>query len=1048
VRAAQPHARELLLTDERPHPYLPAFFRAVGAEPGLGPIELLVKTRVDWLLEFADTALAEALAIAEEISSVLHVYLIGFESFDQGHLDLFNKGVTVADNVAAIAKIQELGARFPRSLEYRRHRAHGIILFTPWTSPESLIENARVMRAVGFAELRSQALRTRLRLYPHVPLHALAVADGLVAEGFAEGRPDRAGEQGYDASVPWRFADQRTEAIFHVASALTDADSALPEPDALEAAARFVLRHPGLGTCPESAALPLLAALRMWGASIAQTIAALGPAAAGFDREVDTVASGGKPGCLKEGVPAERAEPLARAYRAMGLCAAIVSRHDVVETTGAHAPARTGGARAIVAIARDDATLAAIVESQRAMEAHHDPAAMRRMGELMGFPSCCTAAFERAPDRGDNLELERAPFRRAPAAPLRPLLNRLGPFALVSHHLCAPDCAASEALAEAALAALATLAPAAPEHVLRRLSRPVLFLDYGARAWLDGRFEGDHFVVERMEALGGGLGAPLDGVRALDLDTRGVRLCYEGGQRRFVAGAYPLLAVPGEPLAAPAKRAITPDPSSDAARAHPRPASQPRGSSVVANGDLPPIPSVITVGVRARDYVIAAVRTLPDAHEIVLRRQRDEIVVCVRAHEPGRAAAMRRGRYALDVTPGIEALPERARAAVGLLARAFPSEAPATPAAPAIRKPAGAPGVICIAPWTTLEVVDPDGRVRQCCADWTAGARGSVLETSLAGVWNGPGYREARRVMASGTVERLCHAVCPRLYDRRFSEETFEIQPGAEPYVRNQRLMAEEIATRREEVRSKPLYLAICPSTYCNYDCIMCLHGRTPRRELPESVWEELPELLPTLRVLTLLGGEPLANPLAMRFLREFDRDRYPDAAVSLVTNGSLLGEPALKHMRKCTFGHVTVSLNAGTPDVYARVQRGLALDDVLANVDALIRFRAESPRPFGITLSFVVQPANAHTLIAFGELARVRKLGIRLLPLSPRGPEGLDYYDDGDVVARVLEHVDGFAKVAPAEWLPEIDATREAIARESASRGAPAGRRLPIARP
>ena len=50
-------------------------------------------------------------------------------------------------------------------------------------------------------------------------------------------------------------------------------------------------------------------------------------------------------------------------------------------------------------------------------------------------------------------------------------------------------------------------------------------------------------------------------------------------------------------------------------------------------------------------------------------------------------------------------------------------------------------GAIIYTPWTTLEVVDPDGAARQCCADWTAGDRGNLHESSLADVWNGDGYR-------------------------------------------------------------------------------------------------------------------------------------------------------------------------------------------------------------------------------------------------------------------------------------------------------------------
>jgi hypothetical protein len=143
--------------------------------------------------------------------------------------------------------------------------------------------------------------------------------------------------------------------------------------------------------------------------------------------------------------------------------------------------------------------------------------------------------------------------------------------------------------------------------------------------------------------------------------------------------------------------------------------------------------------------------------------------------------------------------------------------------------------VLCTAPWTTLEIVDPDGGIRQCCNDWTIGARGNISEGSLLSVWNGPGYLHARRIMAGTSPAPLCHDICPRLYDRKFGGERFEIHSGADVYVRNQLLMAEEIAERREEVRSRPLYVAICPSTYCNYDCIMCVHGRSPRRELPRA---------------------------------------------------------------------------------------------------------------------------------------------------------------------------------------------------------------------
>ncbi|MDP3221004.1 MAG: hypothetical protein Q8S73_43365, partial [Deltaproteobacteria bacterium] len=612
IRAARPDAREILLTDERPHPYLPAFFRALLDEPGLAPVELLIKTRVDWLLEFADGALSEALALAERGGHVLHVYLVGFESFEQHHLDLFNKGVTVADNLAAAARLRALGQRFPRSLEYRRLRAHGIILFTPWTRPEALVENARQMRAVDFAEFRSQALRTRLRLYPHVPLHAKAAAEGLLVEGFEAGRSDRAAEQGYDASVPWRFQDPRTEAVYRAANRLAGEEPALAEADVLELAARFVLRHPGLGAVPDEAVLPLRAALRTWGPSTAEVLDALGPALAGCDREVDGVLAGAKPACLKEGVPAADAAGLARAYRAMGLAAELVSRHDLDDASGDHAPDRPAGAYAIVAVARDEATLASVLAHQRALEQQHDADAVTRMGALMGFPPCCTAAFHGRRDRGDNLDLERAPFREHPEAPLRVENSRFGPFSLLSHLLCSPACEASAAGALAVLDRLRAEDAAAVERAWPHLAAPALFCDYARRARLRGRWSGEEFLVESLVVPpGAGLGVPTDGVASLALSPGGVRLRYRDGSERRLHAANPLLVEPGRALAPAALAALAPGPADDAPPSPPD--DLPSAPPAASDEHLPALPPGVTRGRRFGEYQVAAVRSTPAA---------------------------------------------------------------------------------------------------------------------------------------------------------------------------------------------------------------------------------------------------------------------------------------------------------------------------------------------------------------------------------------------------------------------------------------------------
>lgn len=405
------------------------------------------------------------------------------------------------------------------------------------------------------------------------------------------------------------------------------------------------------------------------------------------------------------------------------------------------------------------------------------------------------------------------------------------------------------------------------------------------------------------------------------------------------------------------------------------------------------------------------------------------------------------------------ALDEDALSALQPITSAEPAEArraftqgPVPAAIVAKRK---GPEVVCVTPWTTMEVVDPNGRTRQCCSTWTIGDRGNANQHSLAELWNGPGYAEARRVMSSGDVSSLCNAICSRLYDKKFSETALRIQTGSDAFVKNQLLLAEDIAERREITRGKPLFLSLCPSTYCNYDCIMCDLGRTPRRELDERLLDELPDFLPTLKSLTLLGGEPLANPKVMGLLRDFDVARYPDAAIDLVTNGSLLTAKALKHMTRCTLGDVTVSVNAGTPEVYEAVQRGVAFSQLLENLDALIEYRRNHHRWFGITLSFVLQPASAHTVLDFAQLAHERNLRIRLMALNPENHEGLDFYLDDEKVSSVLEHTGRlieFCERHRPEWLAEVRAGQAAVREEAArrrlevaARAAPEGVRLPV---
>jgi hypothetical protein len=119
--------------------------------------------------------------------------------------------------------------------------------------------------------------------------------------------------------------------------------------------------------------------------------------------------------------------------------------------------------------------------------------------------------------------------------------------------------------------------------------------------------------------------------------------------------------------------------------------------------------------------------------------------------------------------------------------------------------------------------------------------------------------------------------------------------------------------------------------------------------------------------------------------------------------------------------------------------------------LDALLGFRAEVGRWFGITLSFVLQPAASEGLIPFGEIAHQRNLPIRLVALNPENHEELDFYLEDETVERVLADIDAFATWARAtrpEWLAEILAGRAAVVGEWNARRAGTPRALSGAAP
>jgi len=231
-----PHA--FVLTDQHPLRYLPLLLEDAERR-GVRDVTWLLETRADWLVEHR-AALERSIAVAARTDTRLELYLIGFESFSDDDLELFNKGTTRAGLLAAARLVRELTHAHPRHFGFTRERGHSLILFHPWTSPARLLDSGETLRTHGLADFFHDVTRNRLRLYPRLPILALARAHGLVAESWDGDEASRtARAKGYSVDVPWRFADPRAAIAYEACRRLRDTVGNETEISQLLAVARW-----------------------------------------------------------------------------------------------------------------------------------------------------------------------------------------------------------------------------------------------------------------------------------------------------------------------------------------------------------------------------------------------------------------------------------------------------------------------------------------------------------------------------------------------------------------------------------------------------------------------------------------------------------------------------------------------------------------------------------------------------------------------------------------------------------------------------------------
>ena len=212
-----------------------------------------------------------------------------------------------------------------------------------------------------------------------------------------------------------------------------------------------------------------------------------------------------------------------------------------------------------------------------------------------------------------------------------------------------------------------------------------------------------------------------------------------------------------------------------------------------------------------------------------------------------------------------------------------------------------------------------------------------------------------------------------------------------------------------------PKFPYIEVSTRCNLRCRICgqVLYDAPKEDMPLDTFNRLEHLFEHSEEVKLYGsGEPFLNPDYFEMIK---RVKAPGNRISIITNGTLLGDDACTKIVEEGVDILTVSIDGARPETFNYIRRGADFHKVIGNVRRLVRKKEEMGKknPY-IAINFVVTQLNLPELPEMVRLANNLKvdgiLAVELIDwdmikdekLKPPG-KGLKYIRRAERLARKL---------------------------------------------
>ena len=172
------------------------------------------------------------------------------------------------------------------------------------------------------------------------------------------------------------------------------------------------------------------------------------------------------------------------------------------------------------------------------------------------------------------------------------------------------------------------------------------------------------------------------------------------------------------------------------------------------------------------------------------------------------------------------------------------------------------------------------------------------------------------------------------------------------------------LATGRDRSPVLPEIVQIESTNICNAKCVFCPRDDMSRRQgimtfdLFRKIVDECVELgITHVRVHNY--GEPFIDRKLVDKVRYAKQKGIQE--VGMISNGSLITEDVARGMIDAGLDAINISVDASGKEVFESTRLGLKYDKVIANIERLVRIRAESgKRRPKLILSFVRQNNSA----------------------------------------------------------------------------------------